>query len=153
MELTPIQKDALTELLNIGFGRAAASLSQLTGHRELETPGGGTMFGVLVVAAPDGRVGYLSAFSGMLGGRWQVEGFAPPLFDLSAFEKFWPAGEEELRILERDRYGGVSTGQFLIAADGIIRWCRVQGVTDQPATLGNFPSEAELLAAVQSFAR
>jgi chemotaxis protein CheC len=35
MELTGIQEDALIELLNIGFGRAAASLSQLTGHRVL----------------------------------------------------------------------------------------------------------------------
>ena len=33
MELTTTQQDALIELLNIGFGRAAASLSQLTGHR------------------------------------------------------------------------------------------------------------------------
>jgi len=35
MELTAVQEDALVELLNIGFGRAAASLSQLTGHRVL----------------------------------------------------------------------------------------------------------------------
>lgn len=35
MELTDTQRDALVELLNIGFGRAAASLSQLTGHRVL----------------------------------------------------------------------------------------------------------------------
>ena len=35
MQLTPVQQDALIELLNIGFGRAAASLSQLTGHRVL----------------------------------------------------------------------------------------------------------------------
>ena len=35
MQLTPVQEDALIELLNIGFGRAAASLSQLTGHRVL----------------------------------------------------------------------------------------------------------------------
>ena len=33
MQLTAAQQDALIELLNIGFGRAAASLSQLTGHR------------------------------------------------------------------------------------------------------------------------
>ena len=39
MDLTPQQQDALIELLNIGFGRAAASLSQLTGHRVvLEVP-------------------------------------------------------------------------------------------------------------------
>jgi chemotaxis protein CheC len=35
MKLTAVQQDALIELLNIGFGRAAASLSQLTGHRVL----------------------------------------------------------------------------------------------------------------------
>lgn len=35
MELTQAQHDALIELLNIGFGRAAASLSELTGHRVL----------------------------------------------------------------------------------------------------------------------
>jgi chemotaxis protein CheC len=35
MKLTAVQEDALIELLNIGFGRAAASLSQLTGHRVL----------------------------------------------------------------------------------------------------------------------
>ena len=39
MRLTAVQQDALVELLNIGFGRAAASLSQLTGHRVvLEVP-------------------------------------------------------------------------------------------------------------------
>ncbi len=35
MDLTSSQEDALKELLNIGFGRAAASLSELTGHRVL----------------------------------------------------------------------------------------------------------------------
>jgi chemotaxis protein CheC len=35
MKLTAVQQDALIELLNIGFGRAAAALSQLTGHRVL----------------------------------------------------------------------------------------------------------------------
>jgi chemotaxis protein CheC len=35
MHLTETQADALIELLNIGFGRAAASLSELTGHRVL----------------------------------------------------------------------------------------------------------------------
>src|SRR6476659_1400059 len=35
MQLTALQQDALVELLNIGFGRAGASLSQLTGHRVL----------------------------------------------------------------------------------------------------------------------
>ena len=31
--LTDVQRDALTEMINIGFGRAAAALSRLTGMR------------------------------------------------------------------------------------------------------------------------
>lgn len=39
MDLTPSQSDALTELISIGYARAAASLSDLTGHRiSLEVP-------------------------------------------------------------------------------------------------------------------
>lgn len=39
MDLTLTQKDALTELINIGYGRAAAALSEMTGYRiMLEVP-------------------------------------------------------------------------------------------------------------------
>jgi chemotaxis protein CheC len=39
MQLTTLQQDALAEVINIGFGRAAASLSKLTGQRvQLEVP-------------------------------------------------------------------------------------------------------------------
>ncbi len=39
MELSVTQKDALTELINIGYARAAAALSDLTGHRiSLDVP-------------------------------------------------------------------------------------------------------------------
>jgi chemotaxis protein CheC len=39
MELNAAQKDALTELINIGYARAAAALSELSGHRiTLEVP-------------------------------------------------------------------------------------------------------------------
>lgn len=39
MDLTPSQKDALTELINIGYGRAAGAMSELTGFRiSLEVP-------------------------------------------------------------------------------------------------------------------
>ena len=62
----------------------------------LQAPGGGKMFGVLVVAAPGGRVGYLRGFSGMLDGAWHVAGFAPPLFDAAARDAFWPAGQREI---------------------------------------------------------
>jgi len=39
MELTYTQQDSLTELINIGYGRAASALSELTGYRiTLEVP-------------------------------------------------------------------------------------------------------------------
>lgn len=39
MDFSAVQQDALVELLNIGFGRAAAALSKLTGYRvQLEVP-------------------------------------------------------------------------------------------------------------------
>jgi chemotaxis protein CheC len=39
MDLTTVQQDALIELINIAFGRAASALSKLTGHRvQLEVP-------------------------------------------------------------------------------------------------------------------
>ncbi|HYO64963.1 MAG TPA: pseudouridine synthase, partial [Archangium sp.] len=52
-----------------------------------------------VDAAPDGRIGYHRGFSGMLDGRWRVDGFAPPLFDPLVRDAFLPAGEAELRAL------------------------------------------------------
>ncbi len=66
----------------------------------LDAPGGGKMFGVLVVADRDGRIGYLRAFSGMLTGAWELAGFAPPLFDAAARDAMWPAGQAELRAHE-----------------------------------------------------
>ncbi|MDQ3264512.1 MAG: RluA family pseudouridine synthase [Myxococcota bacterium] len=68
--------------------------------RSLDRPGLGKMFGVLVVADREGQVGYLRAFSGMLDGRWEVEGFVPPLFDQQAKDSFWPALEAELDALQ-----------------------------------------------------
>ena len=42
----------------------------------------GKMFGVLVVEEPaNGKLYYLAAFSGLLNGQKQIEGFVPPIFD------------------------------------------------------------------------
>jgi tRNA pseudouridine32 synthase/23S rRNA pseudouridine746 synthase len=84
---------------------AEALIGELRGRAGLDArlaaPGGGKMFGVLVVAGPDGRVGTLRGFSGMLDGAWCVPGFVPPLFDAAARDAFWPAGERELAELDR----------------------------------------------------
>ncbi len=65
----------------------------------LDGPEGGKMFGVLVVQEPGGRIGFLRSFSGMLGGRWEVPGFVPPLFDRAAREQVEPAGEATVKAL------------------------------------------------------
>lgn len=65
----------------------------------LDGPEGGKMFGVLVVREPGGRVGFLRSFSGMLAGRWEVEGFVPPLFDRSVREQVEPSGEATVKGL------------------------------------------------------
>lgn len=41
----------------------------------------GKMFGVLIVKTEEGQIGYLSAFSGKLGGSNHHKGFVPPIFD------------------------------------------------------------------------
>lgn len=43
----------------------------------------GKMLGVLVVSAKDGTVGFLIGFSGNAGGRSIIEGFVPPIYDLT----------------------------------------------------------------------
>jgi tRNA pseudouridine32 synthase/23S rRNA pseudouridine746 synthase len=89
----PIAQRAADELV-------AALEGGLLADAGLFAPGGGKMFGVLVVADRAGRVGVLRGFSGMVGGRWEVDGFVPPLFDAAARDAFWPAGEAALAALE-----------------------------------------------------
>jgi tRNA pseudouridine32 synthase/23S rRNA pseudouridine746 synthase len=69
----------------------------------LDEPGQGKMFGVLVVAAPDGTLGYLRAFSGMMQGAWLLDGWAPPTFDLKTYSHVWPAGEAEMHDFAAQR--------------------------------------------------
>jgi tRNA pseudouridine32 synthase/23S rRNA pseudouridine746 synthase len=65
----------------------------------LDGPEGGKMFGVLVVQRPDGRIGFLRSFSGMLAGQWELPGFVPPLFDREARTRVEPAGEAVVKGL------------------------------------------------------
>ncbi|RJS16021.1 RluA family pseudouridine synthase [Corallococcus sp. H22C18031201] len=65
----------------------------------LDGPDGGKMFGVLVVALPDGRFGFIRAFSGMLGGKWEHAGFVPPLFDAQARARVELPGEATVKAL------------------------------------------------------
>ncbi len=63
---------------------------------DFDSVDGGKMFGVLVVRDRNDRVGFVSAFSGMLAGQWQLPGFVPPVFDQRQRQAFLPAGEAKL---------------------------------------------------------
>ena len=94
---TPFDRKAVHPLAR----RAATELmAELAQHQaqpwRLHEPGNGKMFGVLVVEAPDGTLGYLRGFSGMIDGRWHLPGWAPPTFDEAAREVVWGPGETEM---------------------------------------------------------
>lgn len=73
----------------------------LAGLDYLYGPARGQMFGVLEYQAPDGSQGILRAFSGQYNGRWQVEGWAPPLFDHDLWQQTNHAMEREIKKRSR----------------------------------------------------
>lgn len=59
----------------------------------------GKMFGVLVVKANDGSLGYLKAFSGKLGNENHHSGFVPPVFDMLTQQSYFLKEEEVLNAI------------------------------------------------------
>lgn len=51
---------------------------------------------------------------------------------------------------DRERQIGQFKAQFLIDRDGIVRWANIECAADGLAGLGRFPSDEEILAAVQA---
>lgn len=62
----------------------------------------GKMFGVLVVQNQEGRIGYLSAFSGKLAGGNHHAKFVPPVFDSLEENGFLSHGMIELSRMNRE---------------------------------------------------
>ena len=95
----------------------------------------------------------LSHLAGAIPSAQGDQAAAVPLNDLRAARaRLYPHDLTEKETQERARYMTLSTGQFLVDRQGSIRWTKVQGVTDSPATLGNFPREEELLTAARGLA-
>lgn len=117
---------------------------------DLDVPGGGKMFGVLVVDAGTAGIGFLRGFSGMLGRRWFVPGFVPPLFDAAALAAFWPDGEAEIDAMT-DELGGL-TGEARAqlverrAARSRALWTSIQATYRVVNARGEPRSTAELFA-------
>jgi len=59
----------------------------------------GKMFGVLVVQDTDGKLGYLSAFSGKLAGSNDHPRFVPPVFDMLVENSFFLKGIEIINTI------------------------------------------------------
>ena len=77
-----------------------ASMPEGTQERALEASlAEGKMLGVLVVSEPSGEVGYLCGFSGNVAGTGTIEGFVPPIFDLTDPDGYFRKEEAVLNEL------------------------------------------------------
>lgn len=61
----------------------------------------GKMFGVLVVEDAEGKLGYLSGFSGKLNNSNQYPRFVPPVFDMLDDDGFYRKGERQLNQINQ----------------------------------------------------
>lgn len=91
-------------LCRIAAGELQKTISEQEGWNSLFgldgwRAGVGKMFGVLVVQAEDGKLGYLAGFSGAIDGRNEFPGFVPPVFDLLNPKGFFKIGEQQLNEL------------------------------------------------------
>ena len=65
-------------------------------------PARGQMFGVLVYEDAAGMRGLLKAFSCQYNGIWEVSGWVPPVFDVTAFHALVDPVEREIKRLGRE---------------------------------------------------
>ena len=65
----------------------------------------GKMFGVLVVRDENGDFGYLKAFSSLLDGQHQLDGFVPPIFDFTAPDGYFKQEEAAISAINEQLKG------------------------------------------------
>lgn len=61
----------------------------------------GKMFGVLIVRSPQGKIGFLAAFSGLLAGSYHHPYFVPPIYDLQQPDDFFKKEEATISLLNK----------------------------------------------------
>ena len=61
----------------------------------------GKMLGILVFES-EGKTGHLAAFSGNVGGRSMLNGFVPPIYDLTDPDGYFKTKEAEISALNRE---------------------------------------------------
>ena len=62
----------------------------------------GKMFGILIVENGEGKMGYLAAYSGQIGGRSDWEGFVPAVFDYLQPNGYFKQHEAEITRINHD---------------------------------------------------
>jgi len=114
--------DILRSRRSLDLGAAATEPDPRLSTDWLYGEARGKMFGVMECLAPDGSRRILRAFSGQYNGLWEIDGWAPPLFDSRKLTAVSAATEAEIKEL----------GAELAAAGGdpernrILRRCRRQ---------------------------
>jgi tRNA pseudouridine32 synthase/23S rRNA pseudouridine746 synthase len=125
---SPFDRAAVHPLAHRAAQETIAVLQSADTHAwALDEPGNGKMFGVLVVSAPDGTLGYLRAFSGMVDARWHIAGWAPPAFDVAARDAVWIPGEAELHGLPDDAARTARSRELLPAIQDTYRFANAHG--------------------------
>jgi len=61
----------------------------------------GKMFGVLECADGNGKITFIHAFSGQYNGRWLVNGWAKPLFDVDTWQSINSPAEKKIKAFSR----------------------------------------------------
>ena len=75
----------------------------------------GKMFGVLIVRDTCGRVGFLAAFSGLLGGCNEHEYFVPAVFDFHAPDGYFKREEGEISSISNEILSAKGSEEYLSA--------------------------------------
>ena len=103
--IDPQQRNALPEKFTNPFSYAPHELTlrameslctfvkEQMPHTQQQLQHDGKMMGVLVVESPQGELGYLAAFSGVLDTMQHEEFFVPPVYDINSPDSFFPAEE------------------------------------------------------------
>ncbi len=91
----------LKETKRIDYCNCSAESNPAFSTEYLFGPALGQMFGVLECENEQGSTVILRAFSCQYNGAWNVEGWAPPLFDTEAFDQIMIPGDVEIKELGR----------------------------------------------------
>lgn len=85
----------------------------------------GKMLGVLICMDPVGHIGYLKAFSGNAGGHSTLEGFVPPIYDLTDPDGYFKKEESRISALTVKIAEFTSSEQMQIARKNLDE-CKMQ---------------------------